>query len=123
MRLRWQLALGGGVLALGVLLLAGLLAGTDAGRLTDPLPVVGAVLLGGGGGFLLGAAMGRSLGGVAETARNPRPGAQDHRGASRLASRELVELRRALEEVRARQSQATAELRGEIERLEEASAE
>ena len=118
MRLRWQLALGGGVLALTVLALGRLYAGPAGDRLTDPLPVLGAVLLGGGGGFLLGAALARSLGGVADTVRAMDSGEPDGSSPPGLASRELAELRRALEELRARQGRGTAELRGEIERLE-----
>ena len=118
MRLRWQLALGGGVLALAVVLLARLLAGPAGARLTDPLPLFCAVLLGGAGGFVLGTAMARSLGGLVETVRGMDSAEPDPSSPPGMASRELVELRRALEELQAGQERETAELRGEIERLE-----
>ena len=118
MRLRWQLALGGGALALAVLLLGRLYAGPGGDRLTDPLLVLGAVLLGGGSGLLLGAALARSVGGAVEAARRRRDGRPGGWSPPRLAPAELLELRRAVDELQARHEDGTAQLRGEIERLE-----
>lgn len=118
MRLRWQLALGGGALALAVLLLGRLYAGPAGDRLTDPLLVLGALILGGGAGLILGAALARSLGGVAEAARTGSDRGADDWRTPRLAPGELLELRRSLDELHTRHEDGTAQLRGEIERLE-----
>ena len=118
MRLHWLLALGGGFLALAVLLLARLYAGPAGDRLTEPLLVLGALLLGGGSGLVLGGALARSLGRAVEGTRAMRDGAPGGWRTPRLAPGELLELQRSLGELHSRHEDGTARLRGEIERLE-----
>ena len=121
MRLHWQLAMGGAFLAVGVLLLCHLYAGPgDAARnrLTDPLFILCAALAGGGGGLAMGVFLARPLRGVVGAVRTMADGGPGAWTTPRLPATELLELRRALGELRARQGRETSELRGEIERLE-----
>ena len=121
MRLHWQLAMGGAVLAVGVVLLCHLYAGPGDGaghRLTDPLFILCAALAGGGGGLAMGVVLARPLRGVVAAVRTMADGGPGAWTPPRLPPTELLELQRALGELRARQGRDTAELRGEIERLE-----
>ena len=122
MRLHWQLAMGGAVLAVGVLLLCHLYAGPVGdgarNRLTDPLFILCAALAGGGGGLAMGVVLARPLRGVVDAVRTMADGGPGAWTTPRLAPTELLELQRALGELRARQGRDTSELRGEIERLE-----
>ncbi len=118
MRLHWQLAMGGAVLAVGVLLLCRLYAGPAGGRLTDPVLVLCAALAGGGGGLAMGVVLARPLRRAADTVRTMADGGPGAWTTPRLPPTELLELQRALGELHARQGRDTSELRGEIERLE-----
>ena len=122
MRLHWQLAMGGAVLAVGVLLLCHLYAGPvgdGAGhRLTDPLFILCAALAGGGGGLAMGVVLARPLRGVVDAVRTMADGGPGAWTPPRLPPTELLELQRALGELHARQGRDTSELRAEIERLE-----
>ena len=122
MRLHWQLAMGGAVLAVGVLLLCHLYAGPVGdgarNRLTDPLFILCAALAGGGGGLAMGVFLARPLRGVVDAVRTMADGGPGAWTPPRLPPTELLELQRALGELRARQGRDTSELRAEIERLE-----
>ncbi len=121
MRLHWQLAMGGAVLAVGVLLLCHLYAGpgdSARNRLTDPLFILCAALAGGGGGLAMGVVLARPLRGVVGAVRTMGDGGPGAWTTPRLPPTELLELQRALGELHARQGRDTSELRGEIERLE-----
>ena len=118
MRLHWQLAMGGAVLAVGVVLLCRLYAGPAGGRLTDPVLVLCAVLAGGGGGLAMGVVLARPLRRAADTVRTMADGGPGAWTTPRLPPTELLELQRAVGELHARQGRDTSELRGEIDRLE-----
>ena len=118
MRLHWQLAMGGAVLAVGVVLLCRLYAGPAGGRLTDPVLVLCSALAGGGGGLAMGVVLARPLRRAADTVRTMADGGPGAWTTPRLPPTELLELQRAVGELHARQGRDTSELRGEIERLE-----
>ncbi len=118
-RLHWHLAMGGAVLAVGVLLLCHLYAGpAGRNRLTDPLFILCIVAAGGGGGLAMGVVLARPLRRLAAAVRTMADGGPDAWTTPRLPSTELLELQRAVGELNARQGRDTSELRGEIERLE-----
>lgn len=121
MRVRWQLSLGGGLVALAALLCANAYIDEPASgeALTDPVLVVLVVGLGAGIGALMGGFVARPLRELIEEVRDARerPDDDPHPPRGRAAT-ELLDLHRALRDLRSCHRQTVSLLRSGNSRLE-----
>ena len=122
MRLRWQLAVGGGILALGIAVLAGAYTGGEPGtprrQVDDPLFLLLALAAGAAVGLGGGSLLERPLRQLAGAARRADPDDRARLTAPDLAAAEIVEVYRALSDLHARHADLALSLREEKARVE-----